>query len=63
MSQWLGGSARGCEAARQRSIPRDRNAGVAPGAEACVWMYICVCGDVCALVWRILRLLGQPRLC
>ena len=34
ISDWLSGSTRRCEAARRRLIPRDHNAGLAPGAEA-----------------------------
>ena len=47
LSVYLASSARGCEAARQRSIPRDRNAGVALGAETCVCGCACVCVEVC----------------
>ena len=39
-------SARGCEAARQLLIPRDRNTGVASGTEACVWVCVRVYGGV-----------------
>ena len=62
-SQWLGRSARCCEAARQRLIPRDRNAGVTLGAEAYVWVCVRVCGGVRVLQYGALRDYSDSLVC
>ena len=55
------GACRPRSSAAQRWV-RSGNS-VPAGAEVCVVVCACVRGGVSTSVWRVSRLLGQPRLC